>query len=96
MGWPIQFAKEPKEAYGFLSPQFMTNAFGNGAVAIVGGISLGVIAHVALNALGFPNIANIIALAIPVVLGAFGVATIAVGLGTGALLLYIILSLISR
>lgn len=92
MPWPIQFAKEPKTPYNFLDSSFAINAIGNGAVAIVGGIVLGTLAQVALKALGFTQIADVIALAIPVTLGAFGVVAIAIGCGLIAISIHFLVS----
>jgi hypothetical protein len=56
----------------FASP--LVNVVGTAVLVAVGGTSLGVIAYVALTALGFSKIATAIAMAIPVTIGAFGSA----------------------
>lgn len=63
------------------------NIIANLAVVAIGGISLGAISYLALKALGFSGIATTTATAIPVTIGAFGVAGVIV---TGCVFLHFI------
>lgn len=86
MKFPIEFAKSTGR-FDIISP--FINFTGNAAVVAVGGISLGAISMIALKALGFSATATAIATAIPVSIGAFGVAGLIVG---GAILISILVA----
>jgi hypothetical protein len=56
MSFPIQFSK-PSGAYDFMSGPI--NIAGNGAVVMIGSISVGLVTDVALKALGYHGIRSL-------------------------------------
>ena len=67
LGFPVEFMKS-KPPHDFISP--CVNFIGNAALVGAGSIGLGAITFVALKALGYGNIAAVIASATPVAIGA--------------------------
>lgn len=73
MSWPIQFVEQRELT------DFAINAIGNGAVVVVGGISIGIIAKLALEALGFTQIADAFALTATTTIASFGAPLVVAG-----------------
>lgn len=76
MSFPFEFVKTRGD-YDFISP--VANLTINAAVVAVGGISLGAISYLALQALGFSKVTATIATAIPVTMGVAGMIGAAMG-----------------
>ena len=71
MSFPLEFVRSTGD-YDFITPTI--NLTINAAIIAIGGISLGVISHLAFKALGFSALSTGIATAIPVTIGAIGIA----------------------
>lgn len=93
MSFPFTFAERSGD-YDFNSP--IINFTGNAAVVAVGGIVLGVLASVALKALGFSQAATSIATAVPVAFGALAGVGAILGIAATGYMMYSVMQALGR